>query len=118
MYFGLHVKYSLVLFGFNKIGIFSTNFRKILNYRISWNTMQKGTRNAENEHNVPMAIRPFCVANRVNARSDNESNTILTSHELPHCTNKPVAGSLSTSEHTTEREGVHTDKVARPSKQE
>jgi hypothetical protein len=82
--------------------IFSTDFRKILKSRISWNSIQKGTRNAETQHNVPMANRLFRVANRVYARSDIESNTILTSHELPHCNNKPVAGSLSTSEHTTD----------------
>jgi len=74
--------------------------------------------NPGTEHNVPMAIRLFRVANRVFARSDNESNTILTRHELPYCNNKPVAGSLSTSEHTTERESVHTVQVACPSKQE
>jgi hypothetical protein len=68
---------------------------------------QKSARDAETELNVSIAIRLFRVANLMYARSDNEGNTILTVHELPHCNNKPVAGSLSTSEHTTVREGVH-----------
>jgi hypothetical protein len=37
MYIGLHVRYLLSLSDCNESGIFSTDFRKILKYHISWN---------------------------------------------------------------------------------
>jgi len=40
IYTGLHVKYLLVFSGLNEISIFSTDFRKILEYQISWKSVQ------------------------------------------------------------------------------
>jgi hypothetical protein len=41
MYIGLHVKYTLVLSDFDETWIFSTYFRKILTYQISWKSVQR-----------------------------------------------------------------------------
>ena len=41
IYIGQHVKYPLFFSDFNESLIFSTNFRKILNYQISWNSVQR-----------------------------------------------------------------------------
>ena len=40
MYIGLCVKYPLLLSGFNESRIISTDFRKMPEYRISWNLIQ------------------------------------------------------------------------------
>jgi hypothetical protein len=40
MYIGLHVKYPLFLSDFNKIWIFTSDFRKVLKYQIAWNSFQ------------------------------------------------------------------------------
>jgi hypothetical protein len=40
MYVGIHVKYLSFLSDFNKNLIFWTDFRKVLNYRISWKSVQ------------------------------------------------------------------------------
>ena len=40
MYIGFYIKYLLSLFEFNETCIFSTDFRKILNYQMSWKSVQ------------------------------------------------------------------------------
>jgi len=40
MYIGLHVKYPLALSHFKKSRSFGTDFRKILNYNVSWKHVQ------------------------------------------------------------------------------
>jgi len=40
MYISLHVKYPLLLLDFKENWMFSTDFRKILRYQISWKSVQ------------------------------------------------------------------------------
>jgi len=40
MYSGLHVKYTLFLSDFNETWTFSTDFRKVFKYQISWKSVQ------------------------------------------------------------------------------
>jgi hypothetical protein len=40
MYIRVHVKYLLLLSDFNETWIFSTDFRKILEYQISWKSVE------------------------------------------------------------------------------
>jgi len=40
MYIGLHVKYPLLLSDFKEIWFFSTDFRKIIKYKILWKSVQ------------------------------------------------------------------------------
>jgi len=40
MHIGLHIKYPLFFSDFNKIWILSTYFRKILEYQVSWKSVQ------------------------------------------------------------------------------
>ena len=62
MCIGLHVKYPLFSSDFNEYYIFSTDFRKILEYEISWNSFywEPSSIRTDGRPNIMKLIVAFC----------------------------------------------------------
>jgi len=60
-YTALHVKYPLFLSDFNDTSIFSTDFRKIIKYQISWKSVQwEPTGRTEGHEDATSRFSQFC----------------------------------------------------------
>jgi len=73
MYIGLNAKYPLFLSGFNETWIFSTDFRKVLKYEISWESVQlQPSCYTRTERQTDMTKLAVAVRNFVNAPKKGE----------------------------------------------